>query len=57
MELVLELILQFEEKVANCQRNLTEYEKIVTELRNCMLEGNMQPWSTADKVGDTNGCT
>lgn len=53
MELVLELILQFEEKVADCQRNLTEYEKIVAELRNCMLEGNMQPWSTADKVGDT----
>ena len=52
IELVQDLILQFESETADCRQVLSNYERVVTELRNGMLEGKKtnQPWSSAKHV-------
>ena len=52
VELILELIMQFETDAVDCRKVLSSYEEVVTELRNGMLEGKManQPWASARQV-------
>ena len=54
LELVLELIQQFENEAEKCHEYLSKYETKVSELRNRMLEGRMtdQPWTSAKQVSN-----
>lgn len=50
MEVVLELVEDFEDKASDCLMCLTAYESAVSDLRNSSLEGNSQLWAAAAKV-------
>jgi hypothetical protein len=52
VELILELVEQFEEKISASTDAVSTYQRIVHELRSCSLEGNYQPWTTAGQSLD-----
>ena len=52
MEVVLELVEEFEEKVGKCKGLVASYEKTVSDLRVSSLEGNLQLWNAANRVSE-----
>ncbi len=52
IELIQELLVHFDGEITICREALSHYERVVTELRNGMLEGKManQPWASARQV-------
>lgn len=52
MEVVLELVEEFEENVGKCKGLVASYEKSVSDLRVSSLEGNLQLWTAANRVSE-----
>lgn len=52
MEVVLELVEEFEEKASKCEGLVASYEKAVSGLRVSSLEGNLQLWTAANRVNE-----
>lgn len=52
MEVVLELVEEFEEKASKCEGLVASYEKAVSGLRVSSLEGNLQLWTAANRVSE-----
>lgn len=53
MEIVLELVLQFDMKVTTCQTDISSYRKAAKDLRNCSFDSkDTQLWSIATEVSD-----
>ena len=52
IELIQELVQEFQSNSVACREILCDFEKVVTELRNGMLIGKMadQPWTSASQV-------